>query len=52
MDIRIYLTGRVGLEFKSELVIDERNFRGGQTRLAFAYLVLKRERTEIGRAHV
>ena len=45
MDIRIYLTGRVGLEFKSELVIDERDFRGGQARLAFAYLVLKRERT-------
>lgn len=45
MDVRIYLAGRVGLEFKGELVLDERQFRGRQARLAFAYLVCERARS-------
>ena len=44
MDIRIYLTGRVGVEVRGTLVVDERQFRGRQARLAFANLVLERIR--------
>ncbi|MEX0801577.1 MAG: hypothetical protein WD379_10215 [Dehalococcoidia bacterium] len=44
MDLRIYLAGRVGVEYRGELVIDERQFRGRQARLAFAYVVLERSR--------
>lgn len=44
MDVRIYLTGRVAVEHRGEIVIDERQFRGRQTRLAFAYLVMERAR--------
>ena len=44
MDIRIYLTGRVGLEFQGKFVIDEQQFRGRQTRLVFACLTCERTR--------
>lgn len=44
MSLRIYLTGRVALEATGELVVQEREFRGRQGRLAFAYLVLERTR--------
>ena len=44
MQVRIYLTGRVGLEVNGELLIQERHFRGRQERVAFAYLVCERGR--------
>ena len=44
MQVRIYLTGRVGLELSGELVVHEREFRGRQERVAFAYLVCERGR--------
>ena len=44
MNVRIYLTGRVGLEVDGELVVHERQFRGRQERVAFAYLVSERGR--------
>jgi DNA-binding SARP family transcriptional activator len=43
-DLRIYLTGRVGIEHAGELVIREQDFRGRQERMAFAYLVSERLR--------
>jgi DNA-binding SARP family transcriptional activator len=42
--LRIYLTGRAGVEADSELVVRERQFRGRQERVAFAYLVRERGR--------
>ena len=42
--LRIYLTGRVGVEADGELVVQERQFRGRQERVAFAYLVCERGR--------
>ena len=45
MGIRIYLTGRIAVEADEELVIDERQFRGKQGRLVFAYLVSERNRS-------
>ena len=44
MGIRIYLTGRVGLEMNGQVVIKETHMRGKQGRLAFAYLVHERTR--------
>jgi DNA-binding SARP family transcriptional activator len=44
MAIRIYLLGRVGIERDWAPVVDERQFRGKQGRLAFAYLVCERTR--------
>ena len=44
MDIRIYVAGRLGLEVGGELVIGDRQFRGRQGRLVFAYLVCERTR--------
>ena len=44
MSIRIYLTGRVALEVAGKVVINERDFRGKQGRLVFAYLVCERSR--------
>lgn len=44
METRIYLTGRVALESRGDLLIEERHFRGRQARLAFAYLVMERTR--------
>ena len=45
MGIRIYLTGRVGLEVDGHVVVKETNLKGKQGRLAFAYLVHERTRT-------
>lgn len=42
--IRIYLTGRVVVEVDGEIVLRERQFRGRQERLCFAYLVSERAR--------
>ena len=44
MALRIYLTGRVGLELDGEPVLDERHLRGKQGRLAFVYLACERTR--------
>ena len=44
MSIRIYLTGRVALEVDGKVVIGERQLRGKQGRLLFAYLVSERHR--------
>ena len=44
MTVRIYLSGRVGLEIDGDLVLNERQFRGRQERLAFAHLVCERSR--------
>ena len=44
MQVRIYLTGRVGLELGGKLIVQERQFRGRQERVAFAYLVCERDR--------
>lgn len=44
MSIRIYLTGRLGLEVDGEVLIKESQLRGKQGRLAFAYLVHERTR--------
>ena len=44
MSLRIYLTGRVGMEVDESLVVSERDFRGRQERVALAYLVCERAR--------
>jgi DNA-binding SARP family transcriptional activator len=44
MDIRVYLTGRIGIEAQEELVVEDRHFRGKQGRLAFVCLVSERSR--------
>ena len=44
MSIRIYLTGRLTLEVDGNVVVAEREFRGKQGRLIFAYLVCERTR--------
>ena len=44
MGIRIYLTGRVSVEVDGKVVVPERQFRGKQGRLVFAYLVCERTR--------
>ena len=44
MGIRIYLVGRVALELDGKVVIGERELRGRQGRLVFAYLVCERTR--------
>ena len=44
MSIRIYLTGRIAIEVNGQVVIGERQFRGRQGRLVFAYLVCERTR--------
>ena len=44
MGIRVYLTGRIGIEADEELVVEERQFKGRQGRLAFVYLVSERHR--------
>ena len=44
MDVRVYLTGRVGIEVNGELVVEEGDFRGRQDRLVFGYLALERSR--------
>lgn len=44
MSIRIYLTGRVAIELNGTVVINERQLRGKQGRLVFAYLVCERTR--------
>jgi len=44
MGIRVYVTGRVAVEVDGQVVIDERRFRGKQSRLLFAYLVCERSR--------
>ncbi len=46
MGLRVYLTGRVTVESpEGEFVVTERDFRGKQARLAFAYLALERVRS-------
>ena len=45
MSIRIYLAGRLALELDGNVVVGEREFRGKQGRLIFAYLVCERTRT-------
>ena len=42
--VRIYLTGRVGLEVDGEVLVNESLLRGKQGRLMFAYLVCERIR--------
>ena len=44
MSIRIYLTGRVAIEVDGRVVASERELRGRQGRLVFAYLVCERTR--------
>ena len=44
MSIRIYLTGLVTVEVDGTVVINERQLRGKQGRLVFAYLVCERTR--------
>ena len=44
MRVRIYLTGRVAIEIDGEVLVREREFRGRQGRLVFAYLVSERTR--------
>jgi len=44
MGIRVYVTGRVGVEVDGQVVINERRFRGKQDRLLFVYLVCERSR--------
>ena len=44
MQIRIYLTGRVGVELDGELAVQESQFRGRQERIVFAYLVFEQAR--------
>lgn len=44
-EVRVYLAGRVAIDVAGEIVVDERDFRGRQGRLAFAYLVSRRERS-------
>ena len=44
MPIKIYLTGSVTLELDGSVAVEERQFRGKQGRLVFAYLVCQRAR--------
>ncbi len=44
MSVRIYLTGRIGVERDGKAVLEERQLRGKQGRLALAYLVCQRTR--------
>ena len=44
MSLRIYLTGRIAIEVDGRVVVDERQLRGRQGRLVFAYLVVERTR--------
>jgi DNA-binding SARP family transcriptional activator len=44
VDTRIYLTGRVAIETGGDVVVRERQFRGQQDRVLFAYLVCERAR--------
>jgi len=44
MGVRVYLTGRVGVEVNGGLVLDEGDFRGKQDRLVFAFLASERFR--------
>ncbi len=44
MGVRVYLTGRVGVEVNGELVVNEGDFRGKQDRLVFGYLAAERSR--------
>lgn len=44
MSIRIYLTGPLAIEEGGNNLVDERSFRGRQSRLAFAYLAVERTR--------
>ncbi len=44
MGVRVYLTGRLGIEVNGALAVDESDFRGKQDRLVFAYLVSERSR--------
>lgn len=41
---RIYLTGRIAIEYAGEVVLEERQLPGRQGRLAFVYLALNRHR--------
>ena len=45
MSIRFYLTGRICLEVDGRVIVDERQLRGRQGRLAFAYLAAERARS-------
>lgn len=45
MGIRVYLTGRLALEVEGSVLVHERQFRGKQGRLLFAYLVSERVRS-------
>src|SRR5438552_435081 len=42
--LRIYLAGRVEVELNGTVAFDERDMRGKQSRAAFAYLALQRDR--------
>jgi len=42
--LRVYLTGRASIEVDGDVVLSERQFRGRQERVAFAYLVRERGR--------
>ncbi len=44
MNIRIYVTGPLAIEVEQNTVVDERRFRGRQSRVAFAYLAIERAR--------
>ena len=44
MIVRLYLTGRICVEVDGTVVVDERQFRGRQGRLAFVYLATERSR--------
>ena len=44
MGIRIYLAGRIAIEVDGKVVVNERQLRGRQGRLVFAYLVCERTR--------
>ena len=45
MSVRIYLTGRLAIEVDGVIVVDERQLRGKQGRLVFAYLICERTRS-------
>jgi SARP family transcriptional regulator, regulator of embCAB operon len=51
MSIRVYLTGPLAIEVNGNTVVEERSFRGRQSRLAFAYLVVERTRP-VGREEI
>ncbi|MBI2917825.1 MAG: hypothetical protein HYY01_07495 [Chloroflexi bacterium] len=42
--MRIYLAGPIAIEVSGTVVLDQRRFRGKQSRLLFAYLVVERRR--------